>query len=115
MKLDAARASATYVRYLDRVAAGRAGYYIGFLGDQTLYTFMGREVAWPLAQHAERANNTPRFDRTHRPRISCTTSGVSGTGRSPSTLDSTTPPCTNVLVPAASCMPTCNRSSALRG
>jgi len=45
MNLVAARASATYVRYLDRIAAGRTGYYVGYLGDQTVYTFMGREVA----------------------------------------------------------------------
>ncbi|EOD34115.1 hypothetical protein EMIHUDRAFT_111342 [Emiliania huxleyi CCMP1516] len=37
MNLVAARASATYVRYLDRIAAGRTGYYVGYLGDQTLF------------------------------------------------------------------------------
>lgn len=40
LDLAAMRASSDYSEAIDRVASGEAGRYIGYLGDQTLYTFM---------------------------------------------------------------------------
>ena len=43
LNLEAMRASGEYMRSLDRYASGSDGRWIGWLGDQTLYTFLSSD------------------------------------------------------------------------
>jgi hypothetical protein len=43
LNLDAMRSSQAYTRALDRYASGLDGRWIGWLGDQTLYTFLASD------------------------------------------------------------------------